>query len=170
MVKMLKIRRGVSFMKELVLGGGCFWGVEEYMSRIPGVVDTKVGYANGALKNPTYEEVCTGETGHVEACYVKYEENEISLSGLLDKFWEVIDPTLKDRQGNDIGSQYRTGIYYIDRGDFSIIKDSFNMVQKKYKKPILTEVEPLTSFYDAEEYHQDYLKKNPHGYCHIKLS
>ena len=107
-------------MKEIVLAGGCFWGVEEFFSRIDGVVDTKVGYANGTVDHPSYEDVCTGTTGHAEACYVKYDENKISLKELLDKFWSVIDPTVLNRQGNDVGSQYRTGIYYIDErfGDY----------------------------------------------------
>ncbi|NLI60657.1 MAG: peptide-methionine (S)-S-oxide reductase MsrA [Clostridiales bacterium] len=156
-------------MKEIVLAGGCFWGVEEYMSRIPGVVATKVGYANGTKAHPSYEDVCTGTTGHAEVCYVKYDENLLSLEELLDKFWSVIDPTILNRQGNDIGSQYRTGIYYMDAQDLDTIKDSLDREQAKYSKPILTEVEPLTCFYEAEEYHQRYLKKNPNGYCHIKL-
>ena len=156
-------------MKEIVLAGGCFWGVEEFMSRIPGVVDTKVGYANGHTEDPSYEEVCTGRTGHTEACSVKYDEDKVTLEELLAKFWSVIDPTVLNRQGNDVGSQYRTGIYYIDSEDLSTIKDSLNKEQAKYKKPIVTEVEPLASFYEAEEYHQRYLKKNPNGYCHIPL-
>ncbi len=156
-------------MKEIVLAGGCFWGVEEYMSRIPGVIGTKVGYANGTKAHPSYEDVCSGTTGHAEACYVKYDENQISLRELLDKFWCVIDPTLLNRQGNDIGSQYRTGIYYLDNQDLEFIKDSLHREQIKYVKPIVTEIEPLSCFYDAEEYHQRYLKKNPNGYCHIKL-
>lgn len=156
-------------MKEIVLAGGCFWGVEEFMSRIDGVVDTKVGYANGTVAHPSYEDVCTGTTGHAEACYVKYDESKISLKELLDKFWSVIDPTLLNRQGEDVGSQYRTGIYYIDDEDLEIIEESLKREQAKYDKPIVTEIEPLTCFYYAEEYHQRYLKKNPDGYCHIKL-
>ncbi|NLN40400.1 MAG: peptide-methionine (S)-S-oxide reductase MsrA [Clostridiales bacterium] len=156
-------------MKEIVLTGGCFWGVEEFMSRIEGVVDTKVGYANGTVAHPSYEDVCTGATGHAEACYVKYDENIISLKELLDKFWSVIDPTVLNRQGNDVGSQYRTGIYYIDDEDLEIINESLKREQAKYEEPIVTEVEPLSCFYHAEEYHQRYLKKNPDGYCHIKL-
>lgn len=156
-------------MKEIVLAGGCFWGVEEFMSRIEGVVETKVGYANGTVAHPSYEDVCTGTTGHAEACYVKYDENKISLKELLDKFWSVIDPTLLNRQGEDVGSQYRTGIYYIDDEDLEIIEESLKREQAKYDKPIVTEIQPLTCFYYAEEYHQRYLKKNPDGYCHIKL-
>lgn len=156
-------------MREIVLAGGCFWGVEEYISRIRGVVDTKVGYANGNMPNPTYEEVCSGTTGHVEACYVIYDMNVITLSELLDKFWKVIDPTILNRQGNDVGSQYRTGIYYVDENDLDIINNSLDREQIKYSEPIVTEVMPLACFYDGEEYHQRYLKKNPNGYCHIRL-
>lgn len=156
-------------MREIVLAGGCFWGVEEYMSRIPGIVETKVGYANGIKENPSYEEVCTGTTGHAEACYVKYDENIISLEKLLYKFWSIIDPTILNRQGNDRGSQYRTGIFYLDEKDLNIIMKSKNEEQKNYKNPIVTEVERLKCFYEAEEYHQKYLKKNPGGYCHIHL-
>mgnify|MGYP001015483858 FL=1 len=154
-------------MKEIVLAGGCFWGVEEYMSRIEGIVDTKVGYANGTTENPTYEEVCTNITGHAESCFVKFDENIISLEDLLNRFWRIIDPTLQNRQGPDIGSQYRTGIYYIDKKDLPIIIKTFEEQKKKYEKRIVTEVEALKAFYDAEEYHQKYLKKNPGGYCHI---
>ncbi|MFA5577225.1 MAG: peptide-methionine (S)-S-oxide reductase MsrA [Tissierellaceae bacterium] len=157
-------------MKEIYLAGGCFWGVEEYMSRIDGVVDTDVGYANGSKENPSYEEVCTGTTGHTETTYVKYDENKISLEELLNKFWNIIDPTMLNRQGPDIGNQYRTGIYYIDDTDLSTINRTLEGEKQKYRRPIVTEVMPLNSFYQAEEYHQDYLKKNPGGYCHIDLS
>lgn len=156
-------------MKEIYLAGGCFWGVEEYMSRIDGVVETKVGYANGISENPSYEEVCTGTTGHTETTYVKFDENVISLESLLNKFWRIIDPTLLNRQGPDIGNQYRTGIYYIDPEDLETINKTLEEQRQKYNKPIVTEIMPLKSFYDAEEYHQKYLKKNPGGYCHIKL-
>lgn len=156
-------------MKEIVFAGGCFWGVEEYMSRIDGVAETKVGYANGRKENPTYEEVCTGKTGHAEACYIKYDENMISLEQLLSRFWRIINPTLLNQQGPDIGHQYRTGIYYTDEGDLSTIEKSLKEEQKRYDEPIVTEVKPIYSFYKAEEYHQKYLKKNPGGYCHIDL-
>jgi len=157
-------------MKEIVLAGGCFWGVEEYMSRIDGVVETKVGYANGHTENPTYEEVCTNTTGHAEVCYVKYDESVLTLEELLNRFWKIIDPTLLNRQGPDIGSQYRTGIYYMEEEDLPIIMKTFEEQKKKYDKPIVTEVESLKVFYEAEEYHQKYLKKNPNGYCHIDLN
>lgn len=157
-------------MKEIVLAGGCFWGVEEYMSRIDGIIETTVGYANGTTENPTYEEVCTNITGHAEACYIKYDENILSLEDLLNRFWKIINPTLLNRQGPDIGSQYRTGIYYIDESDLPTIMKTFEEQKIKYDKPIVTEVEPLRVFYEAEEYHQKYLKKNPNGYCHIDLN
>jgi peptide-methionine (S)-S-oxide reductase len=157
-------------MKEIYLAGGCFWGVEEYMSRIEGVVDTEVGYANGHKNNPTYEEVCTGETGHVETTYIKYDERVISLEDLLNRFWRIIDPTLLNRQGGDIGTQYRTGIYYVDRSDLPIINKTLEDQKSKYDKKIVTEIMPLSVFYSAEEYHQDYLKKTPNGYCHIGMS
>jgi peptide-methionine (S)-S-oxide reductase len=157
-------------VKEIYLAGGCFWGVEEYFSRINGVVDTQVGYANGTVPNPSYEEVCTGTTGHAETTYIKYDENTITLQRLLERFWRVIDPTSFNKQGNDIGSQYRTGIYYTNGEDLLIIGKSLEGVESKYNKPIVTEILPLKSFYDAEEYHQDYLKKNPGGYCHIDMS
>ncbi|MBZ4668873.1 MAG: peptide-methionine (S)-S-oxide reductase [Epulopiscium sp.] len=156
-------------MKQIVLAGGCFWGVEEYFSRIPGVVETKVGYANGTVPNPTYEQVKTSATGHAESVYIQYDEHKINLEEILEKYWEIIDPTVLNRQGPDIGSQYRTGIFFIHPDDEEIIKKSKNEEQKKYDQPIVTEIKPLKSFYPAEEYHQKYLKKNPNGYCHIKL-
>lgn len=157
-------------MKEIYLAGGCFWGVEEYMSRIDGIQDTKVGYANGEVENPTYEQVCTGITNHVETTHIKYDENKIKLVDILNKFWNIIDPTLLNRQGGDIGNQYRTGIYYIDEEDRNIIETSKKEESKKYDKDIVTEIKKLESFYLAEEYHQRYLKKNPNGYCHIDMS
>lgn len=156
-------------MEEIYLAGGCFWGVEEYMSRIDGVIETTVGYANGIKENPTYEQVCTGITGHTETTYVKFDDNIISLEDLLNTFWKIIDPTVLNRQGPDIGNQYRTGIYYIDESHIDIINKTLKEQQTKYDKPIVTEIMPLKCFYDAEEYHQDYLKKNPGGYCHINL-
>lgn len=156
-------------MKEIVLAGGCFWGVEEYISRINGVVDTEVGYANGRRKNPSYEQVCTGMTGHAEAVKINYDENKLTLKSLLEKFFSIIDPTIENRQGPDRGTQYRTGVYYINEDDKDIILDVFKSEQEKYKKPIVTEIEPLKLYYRAEDYHQDYLKKNPNGYCHIPL-
>lgn len=157
-------------MKEIYLAGGCFWGVDAYLSRLNGVIETEVGYANGTKENPSYEEVCIGITGHTETTYIKYDANIISLEELLNKFWHIIDPTMLNRQGGDIGNQYRTGIYYTDPEDLKIIKKSLEEEKSKYNKPIVTEIMPLKSYYKAEEYHQDYLKKNPGGYCHIDLN
>lgn len=156
-------------MKEIVLAGGCFWGVEEFISRIEGVIDTKVGYANGIKDVPTYKDVCTGTTGHTEAVYVQYNEIQVTLEKILEEYWDIIEPTVLNRQGPDVGHQYRTGIYFIDENDEKIIEESKNSEQNKYEDAIVTEIEPLRCFYDAEEYHQKYLKKNPGGYCHIKL-
>lgn len=157
-------------MKKIVLAGGCFWGVQEYYSRIKGILKTEVGYANGRTENPTYEDVCNKNTGFAEVCYVEYDENVISLKEVLDKFWQVVNPTTLNRQGNDIGSQYRSGIYYFNEEDIAVIKESIEKIQKNYEKKIVTEVKPLENYYKAEEYHQDYLKKNPNGYCHIQLN
>ena len=157
-------------MKEIYLAGGCFWGVEEYFSRIDGVVDTEVGYADGRLEAPTYKQVCTGITGHAETTYVKYDEYKVTLEQLLDRFFRIIDPTLVDRQGGDIGNQYRTGIFYTDEADMDTIQKALAEQQKKYEKPIATEVKPLSCFFNAEDYHQDYLKKNPGGYCHVDMN
>lgn len=156
-------------MKVIIFAGGCFWGIEEYFSRIDGVLDTEVGYANGHTLDPDYKKVCTGMTGFAEACRIKYDPEIISLEALLDKLFMVIDPTLIDRQGPDIGNQYRTGIYFIQDEDQAVIENYFDKIRSDYDLPIQTELEPLISFFEAEEYHQDYLKKNPGGYCHIKL-
>lgn len=156
-------------MKKIVFAGGCFWGIEAYFKRIDGVVATEVGYANGNVENPDYKMVCRGGTGFAEACMLEYDESRLSLEALLDAFWKVIDPTVVNRQGPDIGSQYRTGIYYLDTEDLDTILRSRDLEQKKYSEKIVTEIQPLRNFYEAEEYHQDYLDKNPGGYCHIKL-
>lgn len=156
-------------MKDIYFAGGCFWGVEEYFSRINGVIDTEVGYANSKVENPSYELVCSGMTDSAETVKIIYDENIISLENLLEKLFLVIDPTLLNRQGNDIGSQYRTGIYYNNDEDFKLINSYINKIRHNYDKDILTEFLKIKNFYPAEEYHQDYLKKNPNGYCHIKL-
>lgn len=157
-------------MKEIVMAGGCFWGFEAYMAKYPGIMETQVGYANGNTDHPTYEEVKTSTTGHAEACFIKYDETVISLETLLEKFWQVIDPTLKNQQGPDIGHQYRTGIFYIDDEDLPVIEKTLETQKAKHSKPIVTEILPLSCYYAAEDYHQKYLEKNPNGYCHIDLS
>lgn len=154
-------------MKEIYLAAGCFWGAEHYFSLIPGVVGTEVGYANGNTKNPSYEDVCRHDTGHAETVRVQYDPKKISLSFLLDLFFSAIDPTSRNRQGNDIGRQYRSGIYYTDPEDQPIIEGAVTLLGESYHKPIAIEVRPLKSYYTAEEYHQKYLVKYPGGYCHI---
>jgi peptide methionine sulfoxide reductase msrA/msrB len=163
-----EISRNGESMQEIWLAGGCFWGVEEYFSRISGVTETSVGYANGKTENPTYYDIPT--TGHVETVYIRYDSGKLSLDTLLEYYFRIIDPTSKNKQGNDIGTQYRTGIYYINERDKEIIRQVIDKEQQKYKAPIVTEVKPLDHYYPAEEYHQDYLKKNPTGYCHIDFS
>ncbi len=153
--------------KVIYLAGGCFWGTEKYLSGIKGIIKTDVGYANGNTENPTYEEVCGNNTGHAETVRIVYDPKVISLSFLLTLYYDVIDPTSVNKQGGDTGTQYRTGIYYIDDKDRQIIRDSIAGLQKKYDKPIAVEVLPLKNYYPAEEYHQKYLDKNPNGYCHI---
>lgn len=156
-------------MREIYLAGGCFWGVEEYFRRIEGILETEVGYANGNTENPTYEEVCRKNTGFAEAVWIKYDETVLPLQDLLKRFFRIIDPTLLDRQGPDIGNQYRTGIYYTDTSDVEIIQKEIKILATKYSDEIRTEVIPLKNYYRAEEYHQKYLVKNPHGYCHVDL-
>lgn len=154
-------------MKTIYLAGGCFWGAEKYLSLIPGVTQTTVGYANGRTENPTYQEVCHKATGHAEAVKVVYDEQRLSLSKLLQLFFEVIDPTSLNRQGNDVGTQYRTGIYYEDENDQPVIQKALIALQEMQKNQVVVENLPLSNFYDAEAYHQAYLDKNPSGYCHI---
>lgn len=157
-------------LREIWLAGGCFWGLEAYLAALEGVVDTNVGYANGKTANPTYKEVCYEDTGHAETVYVRYDPRRIELGTLLTYFFKVIDPTSLNRQGNDWGSQYRTGIYYLDAADRETITSRVAEEQGKYRAPIVTEVLPLSNYYPAEEAHQMYLAKNPNGYCHIDLS
>ena len=157
-------------MKNIYLAGGCFWGMQAYFDLKEGVINTSVGYANGHTQNPTYQEVCAGTTNHAETLFIEYDENIVGLEKLLSYFWRVIDPTALNKQGGDIGTQYRTGIYYEDEKDLEIIKESVQNQQKNYNKAIVTEVEKLKCFYPAEEYHQKYLEKNPNGYCHIDLN
>ena len=157
-------------MKKIVLAGGCFWGVEAYFKRVKGIVTTRSGYANGKTEVITYKEVCTGKTGHVEACYLEYNENILPLRMILNHLFRVIDPTSLNKQGGDVGTQYRTGIYYLDIEDRGRIEQYIKDQETSYLKPIVVEVEKLDTFYNAEELHQEYLEKNPSGYCHINFS
>ncbi len=155
--------------KVIYFAGGCFWGTEHFFKLINGVIKTQVGYANGITEAPTYKEVCTNTTQHAETVMVTYDPERISLRFLLEMYFKAIDPTLLNQQGHDVGTQYRTGIYYTDPADVPIIKEVYQEEQKKYEKEMVTEVEPLNCFYTAEDYHQDYLDKNPEGYCHLPL-
>lgn len=157
-------------MKTLYLAGGCFWGVEAYFNQLKGVIDTEVGYANGNKENPTYREVCDGLATHAEAVKIVYDPRMITLDTLFNHFYRIIDPTSLNKQGNDIGVQYRSGIYYEDEDTKEVALSYIQKEQLNYKKPIVVSVEPLKNFYLAENYHQDYLKKNPTGYCHIDLN
>jgi len=157
-------------MKTIYLAGGCFWGAEKYLSLIEGVKSTSVGYANGNTENPSYEEVCRNNTGHAETVKVEYNPEKLKLRCLLDLFYDVIDPTSLNRQGADMGTQYRTGIYYTDDEDKDVINSSISLLQKRCDESVMIEVMPLKNFYSAEEYHQKYLDKNPGGYCHIGAS
>lgn len=153
--------------KEIFLAGGCFWGTEHFFSLVKGVVSTQVGYSNSIVADPSYKEVCTGATEAAETVRVVYDPEKVSLAHLLSLYFKTIDPTSLNRQGNDRGTQYRTGIYYTDLADLPVIEAAVAELQKLYTAPIAIEVKPLTNFYPAEDYHQDYLYKNPGGYCHI---
>lgn len=155
-------------VKVIHLAGGCFWGLEAYMQKLNGVEDAISGYANGKTENPSYYDLKT--SGHAETVKVVYNPDIISLEDILAHYLRVVNPVSVNKQGNDVGTQYRTGIYYTDEADKSIIDSVLAKEQTKHDKPIAIEVEPLKQFYDAEEYHQDYLEKNPGGYCHIDLS
>ncbi len=161
------IEKEVDTMKEIYLAGGCFWGTEKFLEEVTGVIATEAGYANGTTEHPTYEEVCRHNTGHAETVKVIYDENQISLPFLLDLYYQVINPVSVNRQGGDTGSQYRTGIYYVDKQEEGMIQNSIAKLQRNYKEKIAIEVMPLKNYHRAEEYHQKYLNKNPNGYCHI---
>lgn len=157
-------------IKDIYLAGGCFWGTEHYFKQIKGVKETKVGFANGHTENPTYQEVYTDTTGFTETVHIKYNPEEVSLEFLLKMFFKAIDPTSLNKQGHDEGTRYRTGIYYINEEDIDVINKVYNEEQKHYNQPLAVEKLPLENYYSAEEYHQDYLDKNPTGYCHLPLS
>jgi len=157
----------VSEIKEIYFAGGCFWGVEKYFSLIQGVTETCAGYANGRTIDPSYDDVRGGGTGHAETVKVTYDTGIVSLETLLSMFFDIIDPTSVNRQGADEGDQYRTGIYYSDPDDESAIRGALASLQTLYTSPIAVEAAPLKWFFIAEAFHQNYLTKNPAGYCHI---
>ena len=156
--------------REIYLAGGCFWGTEAYLKRIPGVLETEVGYANSAVADPSYEEVCSGETGAAEAVRVTYDADVLPLPLLLAAYLRTVDPFSLNRQGNDRGTQYRTGIYWTDDADrAAAIAALVSLARTSGKNPRI-EAAPLANFSPAEAYHQDYLGRNPFGYCHVNLA
>lgn len=162
--KMTKMNEPV---RDIYFAGGCFWGTEHFLKQVKGVIQTEVGYANGNIKNPSYQQVCTGQTGFAETVKVAYLPAEVDLALLIDLYFKTVDPTSLNKQGNDRGSQYRTGIYYTDASDLPVIQQQVRKVAAAYSKPLAVEVLPLKNFYAAEADHQDYLDKHPGGYCHI---
>ena len=154
--------------RTIYLAGGCFWGCQKYFDLIPGVLETEVGYANGPTANPSYQQV-KAHAGHAETVRVRYDADALPLEKLLEAYFKVIDPVSVNRQGEDEGIQYRTGIYRVDEADAPVIDRCLAALAKHYDRPLAVENLPLSSFYSAEEYHQKYLEKNPGGYCHIKF-
>jgi len=157
-------------MAKAIFAAGCFWGVEATFRQLPGVVSTRVGYTGGALSNPTYEDVCTDRTGHAEAVEVEYDPSKLSYEKLLDVFWENHDPTQLNRQGPDRGTQYRSAIFFTSPEQEAAAKASKERLEKsgRYRKPIVTQIVPASTFYEAEDYHQQYLEKRGLASCHIK--
>ena len=153
-------------MKTIFLAGGCFWGVQKYFDQFDGVESTEVGYANGPDEAPSYQDVCKS-SGHAETVKIVYDENKISLTQLLEYYFMVIDPLSVNQQGHDKGIQYRTGIYYTSEDQLPEIEAVFQKEEQKAGTKLAVELEPISNFFTAEEYHQKYLDKNPGGYCHI---
>ena len=156
--------------RDIYLAAGCFWGAEKYLKLIEGVTFTEVGFANGNTENPTYKEVYTDQTGYAETVHLRYNPSIVSLRFLLEMYFKAIDPTSLNKQGEDEGTRYRTGIYYSNSADRAVIDEVVAEEAKKYGLPLCVEVEPLRNFYPADEYHQDYLNKNPSGYCHLPVA
>lgn len=154
-------------IKKIYLAGGCFWGVEAFFKKIYGVINTETGYANASIENPRYEDVYSG---YSETVLVEYDPSKTNYRLLIKYLFKIIDPTSLNKQGEDVGIQYRTGIYYLTEEEKEIALHVIEEESKNYDKPIVVEVLPLKSFYPAEDYHQDYLDKNPTGYCHVNLS
>lgn len=153
-------------MKTIYLAGGCFWGAQKYFDQFTGVISTEVGYANGPDREVSYEEVCN-DSGHAETVRVDYDEEKLPLKKLLGYYFMVIDPVSVNKQGEDEGIQYRTGIYYTEEEQLPVIEETYEKVSREVGQQLAVEVEPIRNFFTAEEYHQKYLDKNPTGYCHI---
>lgn len=154
-------------IKNIYFAGGCFWGTAHLFSLVPGVDSATAGYANSIVEHPTYHAVCTGATEAAETVKVDYDDDCVSLTDLTMLFFKSIDPLAVNRQGNDVGTQYRTGIYYTDPDDAPVVETLIATLQRRYREPLAIEYGPLRNFYPAEDYHQDYLYKNPDGYCHV---
>lgn len=154
-------------MKTIFLAAGCFWGAQHYLKQIRGVVETETGFANGDTENPTYEQVYTDRTGYAEAVRVVFDPEVLSLRKLVQLYFDCIEPTSVNQQGEDHGTRYRTGIYYIEEEDRQTIREVYDEVQRGYSAPLAVEVEPIKNFFAADESHQDYLVKHPDGYCHL---
>lgn len=161
--------KAVNDMEIATFGAGCFWGVEDAFMQIKGVKKTTAGYLGGTMKNPTYKDVCTGNTGHAEVVQIEFDPKIISYKELLDIFWEMHNPTSLNKQGPDVGTQYRSAIFYHSEEQKRIAEQSKAELEKsgKYSKPIVTEITKVSTFYKAEEYHQKYLQKNGLSSCHI---
>src|ERR1700693_1090628 len=153
--------------EKATFGAGCFWGVEETFRNLEGVLSTAVGYAGGTKENPTYQDVCTDKTGHAEAVEVEFDPAQISFDALLDVFWSNHNPTTLNRQGPDIGTQYRSAIFFHDAEQEATAKASKDRWQSKFRRPIVTKIVPAETFYAAEDYHQQYLEKRGLSHCHI---
>ena len=147
--------------KTATLGGGCFWCVEAVYERMPGIISVTSGYAGGQTENPTYDDICTGKTGHAEVVQIEYDPDKISYEKIIDLFWDAHDPTTLNRQGADVGTQYRSIILTANDEEARIAKESRDRAQAKFKSPIVTEIVPLEKFYPAEDYHQDFYRENP---------
>ncbi|SIO58253.1 peptide-methionine (S)-S-oxide reductase [Singulisphaera sp. GP187] len=156
-------------MKKATFGAGCFWGVETAFRQVEGVADAAVGYLGGTLENPTYQDVCTGTTGHAEVVEVSYDPLKVSYDQLLDLFWKIHDPTTLNRQGPDVGTQYRSAIFYHDEDQKNVALASRERLREsgRFRRPVVTEVTPTSTFYRAEEYHQRYLEKRGQSSCRI---
>jgi peptide-methionine (S)-S-oxide reductase len=157
-------------MEEITLGAGCFWCVEAVFQGLNGVDTVISGYSNGAVKNPSYKEVCTGKTGHAEVARIVYNPEVVSFKEILEVFWQTHDPTTLNRQGNDVGTQYRSGIYYHNNEQKQIAEEYKQKLDESgaFPNPIVTEIMPLDNYYVAEDYHQNYYKSNPdQGYCRL---
>ena len=156
-------------MQQIYFAGGCFWGTEHFFKQVQGVTATETGFANGNpdLQDPTYEQVYTDTTGYAETVRVQFDETRVSLAFLVNMFFAAIDPLSLNRQGHDEGTRYRTGVYYTDPEQLSVIRDVFAEQQSRYLQPLQVELLPLRNYYPADDYHQDYLDRHPDGYCHL---